>query len=90
MQLLFIDTGDSVEYRLSCWVYTMVLRALSQTAWQHCMCPTEAIAPQTLLEDAQEAGTHADWHSLLRAYGSVVLGESITTHKYLLSAFTSE
>lgn len=68
----------------------MVLLALSQTAWQHCMCPTEAIAPQTLLEDAQEAGTHADWHSLLRAYGSVVLGESITTHKYLLSAFTSE
>ena len=81
--------GDSVEYRLSCWVYPMVLRALSQTAWQHCMCPTEASGPQTPLEDAQEAGTHADWHSLLHAYGSVVLGESITTHKYL-SAFTSE
>ena len=53
------------------------------------MCPTEAIGPQTLLEDAQKAGTRADWHSLLHAYGSVVLGESITTHKYL-SAFTSE
>ena len=51
----------------------MVLRALSQTAWQHCMCPTEASGPQTLLEDAQEAGTRADWHSLLHAYGSVVL-----------------
>ena len=58
----------------------MVLRALSQTAWQHCMCPMEASGLQTLLEDAPEAGTHADWHSLLHAYGSVMLGESITTH----------
>ena len=66
--------------RRSCCVQFMVLPALPQTAWQHCMCPMETSGPRTLLEDAQEAGTHADWHSPLHAYGSIVLGESITTH----------
>ena len=52
---------------------TMMLPALPQTAWQHCMCPMEASGPQTLPEDAQEAGTRADWHSPLHACGSIVL-----------------